>query len=133
MERIICSGTFDKLHTGHVKYFEEAKDLAENPYLIVIVAKDNNSERIKKKKTINNEKTRLKRVKELGIADKVVFGYEQERMIDRIVDLKPDIIALGHDQWAKEEWLKKKLRKRNIEPKIVRMPKFDKKYLDQKR
>lgn len=128
MARIICTGTFDKLHTGHIKYFEAAKKLVENPYLIVIVARDDNSERIKKKKTINDQETRMNRLKAMNIADEVVLGYEKDKIIDRIVDLKPDIIALGYDQWAKEEWLEEELKKRNLSVEIVRMQEFKKKF-----
>ena len=126
MTRILCAGTFDKIHTGHIEYFEKAKKLAEDPYLIIIVARDDNSERIKKKKTINNQKTRLEKVKALNIADEVVLGYEKGKIINRIVNLKPDIVALGYDQWAEEEWLSEELKKRNLNVKIVRMPEFKK-------
>jgi FAD synthetase len=128
--RIICAGTFDLLHTGHLAYFKAAKALAEHAYLIVIVSRDANSEQIKKKKTLHDELTRLARIKKLPMVDEAVLGYEGNNFIERIVDLKPDIIALGHDQWAQESWLMEALQKRNISARIVRMPKFEKRLLD---
>ena len=47
--RILCCGTFDRLHTGHVNYLRSSKNLVVNSKLIVIVSKDINSEKIKGK------------------------------------------------------------------------------------
>jgi len=127
--RIVCAGTFDKLHTGHLEFFKQSKKLEDNTKLIVIVARDKNSEDKKGKPTTNSEETRLKRIKELEIVDEAVLGYEND-LIGRVISLKPDIMALGHDQWAKEEWLEDQFKNRNLNIKIVRMPKFKKNYLD---
>ncbi|MBT3866266.1 FAD synthase [Candidatus Woesearchaeota archaeon] len=127
--RIICAGTFDLLHTGHIKYLKEAKKLAKNSELIVIVARDDNSKRIKKKQTVHDENIRLKLISDLDFVDQAVLGFKSGKIIDRVVSLNPDIIALGHDQWAKEEWLNNELKKQCLNVKIVRMKKFPKKYL----
>ena len=127
--RILCSGTFDRLHTGHIKYLKAAKNLEKNSELIVIVSRDETAKQIKNKNTINNEKIRLKRIQSLDFVDKAVLGYEKSKILERVVSLKPDIIALGHDQWAKEDWLKENLKKLRLNVKIVRMPKFEKEYL----
>jgi FAD synthetase len=123
-KRILCSGTFDNLHTGHIDYFKTAKDLAKDSVLIVIVARDDNSYEIKGKHPENTERARLKRIKSLDFVDEAVLGYPKPKIIDRIVSLKPDIIALGYDQWAKEEWLSSELEKHGLSPKIIRMKKF---------
>jgi len=129
-KRIVCAGTFDILHTGHIKYLKAAKALVENSELIVIVARDKNSEKIKGKKTVNNEEIRLKRISDLNFVDEAVLGYEKSsRIIDRVVSLRPDIVALGYDQWAKEDWLKSALKEKGLDVKIVRMEKFEKKIL----
>jgi len=125
-KRIICAGTFDLLHTGHIQYLKRAKALAGNLELIVIVARDDTSEKIKGKKTVNSEEIRLKRIKDLDFVDEAVLGYGGGRVIDRVISLKPDIVALGHDQWAKEDWLHNELIKKGFDVKIVRMPKFEK-------
>jgi len=126
---IVCAGTFDLLHTGHIEYLKSAKALSEDSELVVIIARDKNSEKIKRKKTINNEITRFNRIKKLDFVNRVVLGFKGDKIIDRVLTLKPDIIALGFDQWAKEDWLKKELMKRGLNVKVVRMPKFEKKYL----
>jgi FAD synthetase len=123
--KIFASGTFDLLHTGHVEYFKAAKALEKNSHLTIIVARDSNSTKIKNKPTINSEKIRLKKVKALKIADQVILGYKGNP-INSVLKIKPDIIALGHDQWAKIPLLKKELKKHNLIPTIKRMPKFSK-------
>lgn len=127
--RVICTGTFDRLHTGHIQYLKESKNLAKNSELIVIVARDDTSKDIKKKPTTHDERIRLKRISDLDFVDKAVLGFKSDKIIERVVSLNPDIIALGHDQWAKEEWLSKELKKKDLNVKIVRMKKFLKKYL----
>jgi len=133
MMRVVCAGTFDKLHAGHISYLKAAKELVgkdskERAELIVIVARDSTSERIKGKKTENDEEERVKRVRDLDFVDQAVLGYKsggKEGMVDRVVSLRPDIVALGYDQWAKEEWLERELNDKGLKVKIIRMPKFD--------
>jgi FAD synthetase len=128
--RIVCAGTFDRLHTGHVEYLKSAKSLASDAELVVIVARDSNSEKIKGKKTICSESIRLERISKLDFVDEAVLGFEKERVIDRVVSLKPDIVALGYDQWAQEDWLKKELIERGLgNVKVVRMTEFEKRAL----
>ena len=124
--RILCAGTFDLLHNGHIEFLKKSKSLAENSELVVIVARDDTSEKIKNKSTINNQKIRLSRIKALDFVDNAFLGYEKSRLLERVVSLNPNIIALGYDQWAKEDWLLKELQERGLNVKIVRMPKFDK-------
>jgi FAD synthetase len=123
--KIFASGTFDILHTGHVEYFKAAKALKNSTHLTIIVARDSNSTKLKNKPTINSEKKRLKKVKALKIADQVILG-SKGNPINSILKIKPDIIALGHDQWAKIPKLKKELKKHNLYPVVKRMPKFKK-------
>ena len=127
--RILCAGTFDIVHTGHVAYLKAAKALAQDAELIVIVARDINSNSIKKKPTINNEQSRLSKIKSLDFVNQAVLGKEKSRMLDTVVELHPDIIALGHDQWPNEQKLKEDLKQKGLNVKIVRMPKFEKKQL----
>ena len=123
--KVLTAGTFDILHTGHIEYFKAAKALAEGSDLIIIVATDKNSIKIKKKTPINNQDIRLKRVKELNIADSVILGTESNP-INSVLKTKPDIIALGYDQWPNEDSLQSELKQKGLNVKIIRMPKFRK-------
>jgi FAD synthetase len=128
-KRVVCAGTFDRLHTGHVEYLKKAKALLENSELVVIVARDKTSKGIKDKIPIYDEKTRLSRIRRLDFVDKVVLGYGKSRIIGRVVSLRPDLFALGYDQWAQEKWLAKELANKGLDVRIVRMPRFERKFL----
>lgn len=88
-------GTFDILHPGHTYVLKEAKKLGR--HLTVIVARDATVLKVKGKKAIFDEKTRLKNLKQLNIADKVRLGNLGNKY-QVIIDEKPDVIALGYDQ-----------------------------------
>jgi FAD synthetase len=44
--------------------------------------------------------------------------------IESVLKLRPDVIALGYDQWADENWLREELLKRGLNVEIVRLPRF---------
>jgi len=69
MKKVICFGTFDLLHPGHLDYFKQAKKYGD--FLIVIIARDKN---IKKKDKIFSEQERLSLANNLKVVDKAVLG-----------------------------------------------------------
>lgn len=95
MIRVMCFGTFDSLHSGHLSYLKQAREYGD--YLIVIIARDKNVRRIKGRLPQQNEKLRWQRVKNLNFVNKVVLGQLQDKF-NIIKKLKPDIICLGYDQ-----------------------------------
>ena len=94
--RVLCCGTFDYLHPGHESFLNQASILAEELY--VVVARDSNVLRLKGRLPDHDEKTRKTRVENLGIAQKVVLGYEGFNLLRIVTELNPDVIALGYDQ-----------------------------------
>ncbi len=95
MKKVMIFGTFDVLHPGHIHLLKEAKEYGD--YLVVIVALDSTVLEVKRKLPKNNEQTRLKKIIDLNLADKVRLGYPGNKY--RVIDEeKPDIIALGYDQ-----------------------------------
>ena len=121
MTTIICTGTFDMLHAGHLHYFEQAKLLGSK--LIVIVARDKNVEAERGKLPLMNENDRLKLIQNLKIVDKAVLGNENDKL-KTVEELKPDIICLGYDQKVDEHLLKQELMKRHIKTQIVRISSY---------
>ncbi len=114
--RVMCMGTFDILHPGHLDYFRQAKEFGD--FLIVVVARDSNALK-EGKKLQHGEKERYARVAAQKIVDKAVLGNEGDKL--KIVEQeKPDVICLGYDQQANEEKLKEALAKRELFPLIVR-------------
>jgi len=96
---VLASGTFDLLHLGHVKYLEEAKKAGgKNARLVVIVARDSTAEKRKGGKPVMPEEDRRALVESLKVVDEATLGYEDFDMGKVIEKIKPDIIAVGHDQ-----------------------------------
>ena len=114
--KVMCMGTFDILHPGHLDYFRQAKKHGD--YLVVVVARDTNA--IKEGKKLRfGEKERHARVAVVPIVDKAVLGNEEDKL--KIVEQeKPDVICLGYDQKVNEEKLKEALAQRGLTPTIVR-------------
>ena len=117
-KKVMCFGTFDVIHPGHLNYFEQAKKFGD--YLVVVVARDKNVESIKGKKPMFSEQERLKQVNELEVVDKAVLGNNDDFM-KVVVDEKPDIVCLGYDQSFKEETVKKQLKERGFIVEIKRL------------
>ena len=121
MVKVMASGTFDLLHLGHIYYLKEAKKLGDE--LIVVVATDKTVRKLKHE-PINPEDIRVKLVSELKVVDKAVLGHEDD-MYEVVEELKPDIIAIGYDQIHKENEIKKELKKRKIDAKVVRLSEYN--------
>jgi FAD synthetase len=118
MKKVICFGTFDILHLGHLNYFEQAKKYGD--YLIVVIARDETKKKQNKKLTFN-EQERLDLVKNLEIVDEAVLGNLNDHF-QVIRNQKPNIICLGYDQPIKEELLKEEFS--NLKIKVVRAKAF---------
>ncbi|HUV25237.1 MAG TPA: adenylyltransferase/cytidyltransferase family protein [Methanomassiliicoccales archaeon] len=121
MVRVMASGVFDILHTGHIHYLTEAKSLGDE--LFVVVATDN-TVRKKKHEPITSESMRLELVRSLKPVDYAYLGREGD-IFDIVKEIKPDIIALGYDQHFDEESIVKELKERGLGVKIVRISEFD--------
>ncbi|VUT25684.1 MAG: FAD synthase [Candidatus Methanolliviera sp. GoM_asphalt] len=118
MVKVLATGTFDVLHPGHLLYLEEAKALGDELY--VIVARERNIKH--KPKPIISEEQRLKMISSLKVVDKAILGSEGD-IFERLYEIKPDIIALGHDQYFDERVLEGELKKRGIKADVVRIKK----------
>ncbi|MDY6966398.1 MAG: adenylyltransferase/cytidyltransferase family protein [Halobacteriota archaeon] len=116
MVRVLATGTFNILHPGHLLYFEEAKKLGDE--LFVIVARDTNVRH--KPKPIIPEEQRVKMVSALSIVDKALLGSEKDTF-ELLYEIKPDIIAIGYDQHFDAEELKRELASRKIKAEVVRI------------
>ena len=125
-KRIMVFGTFDGLHKGHLNFFQQARNLFENSFLIVSIARDRNVIKIKGKSPFWDERKRMMLVKNCKLADKVVLAGIKNH-IPHIVKENPDIIALGYDQRAYVKNLKKDLKSRGILVKIIRLKPYKEK------
>lgn len=118
--RIMVFGTFDGLHPGHLHFFKQAKKLAKNHFLIVSIARDKNVKKIKGEAPKLGEKKRMLLVEKSGLADKVVISGTKN-YLPHVLKEKPEIIALGYDQVAYVENLKKDLKNKSFLGFIVKI------------
>ena len=118
MKTVMCAGTFDFIHPGHLFYLSEAKKYGDK--LIVVVARDETSEKFKSKKPVHNERERLDAVRMLKIVDEAVLGHHGN-IFDIIEEIRPDVICLGYDQNVQKQQLEDELKKRNIKADVVRI------------
>ncbi len=128
---VLASGTFDLLHLGHVRFLEEAKKAGgKNAELVVIVARDSTVKARKGKKPIMPEDQRRALVESLKVVDEAILGWE-EFSIDKVIErIKPDIIAVGHDQYGIEIEVLKAIQKRKADIEVARIGRFGKRELD---
>lgn len=118
MTTVMCFGSFDVLHPGHLFYLKEAKKFGDS--LVVVVAKDLTIKKIKNKQPKYNEKQRLEHIRDIPFVNKAVLGYEEDPY-EIIEEINPDVICLGYDQDSFSENLKEELNKRGMNPKIYRI------------
>lgn len=119
--KVMASGVFDILHTGHIHYLTEAKALGDE--LVVVVATDN-TVRKNKHEPITPEKMRLEIVQALKPVDEAILGKESD-MYSVVLEIKPDIIAIGYDQKFNEKDLESEIAKRGLNVKVVRVGRYE--------
>ena len=120
MVRVLATGTFDILHPGHLRYLSEARALGDELY--VIVARDSMIKH--KPKPIVPEAQRLAMVKALRIVDMAMLGSDRD-IFEPLREIKPDIIALGKNQFFNEKELQAKLNASGINAKVIRIESFE--------
>ena len=128
---VLASGTFDLLHLGHVRFLEEAKKTGgKNAELIVIVARDSTVKARKGKKPVMPEDQRRALVESLKVVDEAILGLE-DFSIDKVIEkVKPDVIAVGHDQDGIERMVNKAIEEKGVTIQVAKIGRFGKSELD---
>jgi len=126
MKKVMCFGTFDKLHPGHLFYLEESKKVGD--YLIVVVARDENVLKIKNKLPSENELIRLEKLRQLELVDEVILGNFHDRLAV-VRENNPDILCFGYDQQVDEKSLQEffsgqMIRQKSFRPEIYKSSKI---------
>jgi len=124
-KRVLAAGKFDILHLGHIAYLEQAKSLAgDDGELIVILALDKTIERERGAPPVFPQEQRRRLVESLGIVDQALIGLDTEDHTEIVIKTKPDIIALGYDQYTNLEHLEQRISDIGLHTKIVRLEKI---------
>jgi FAD synthetase len=118
MVRVMATGVFDLLHPGHLFFLREAKALGDE--LVVVVARDQTARRLKREPIVP-EHLRREMVEGLKPVDRAILGSSTD-IYQTVVDVKPDLIALGHDQIWNEKEIEAECARRGVPAKVVRLP-----------
>ena len=114
-------GTFDGLHEGHKNFFKQARKYGD--YLLVVVGRDENVEKMKGHLPQRNENERMDELKKCDLINEVRLGHESDPFA-LIEEIKPDVICLGYDQQGYANNLDQNLKQRGLNIKIFRMRSF---------
>lgn len=91
---VVVGGCFDILHTGHVKFLEESKKLAN--YLIIFLESDQTVRKLKGKgRPINAQEKRAKNLIGLDFVDWVILlpPMKNQDYDNLVLSIEPDVIA----------------------------------------
>lgn len=119
---VMAFGTFDYFHAGHEDYLRQAKELGSS--LIVVVARDETVKKVKGFKPGFNERKRLRDVANCKHVDKAVLGNPDDKYAV-IRKYKPDILALGYDQFVFTYGLENLFIKEKLDIEIIRLKAFE--------
>jgi len=115
---VLSGGVFDIIHPGHIYTLNAAKALGD--VLVVVVATDNTSEKMKKRKPLHTQEQRQELVNSLSMVNLCLVGQEDD--IFKTVDLvRPQIIALGYDQVHQEKFITDGCKRIKLEAKVARL------------
>ena len=115
---VLAGGVFDIIHPGHIYTLNAAKALGD--VLVVVVATDNTSEKMKKRRPLHTQEQRQELVNSLSMVDLCLVGQEDD--IFKTVNLvRPQIIALGYDQVHQEKFITDGCKRIKLDAKVARL------------
>jgi FAD synthetase len=125
-KKVLAAGKFDILHLGHIAYLQQAKELAgEDGELVVVLARDKTVERERGAPPVFPQEQRRRIVEAIVYVDKAIIGLDTEDHTIIVEQIKPDIIALGYDQYTDVSALERYFKKKGLNTKIVRLERRD--------
>jgi D-beta-D-heptose 7-phosphate kinase/D-beta-D-heptose 1-phosphate adenosyltransferase len=96
MTRVIVNGTFDIVHTGHIKLLNYAKSLGD--YLLVCIDTDRRVRELKGiTRPINSQEDRALLLLNLKAVDKVLFFDTDQDLENIFKEYDPDLMVKGGD------------------------------------
>ena len=115
---VLAGGVFDIIHPGHIYTLNAAKALGD--VLVVVVATDNTSLKMKKRQPLHSQQQRQELVNSLTMVDLCLVGQEDDifKTVNRV---RPQIIALGYDQVHQEKFITDGCKKINLDAEVARL------------
>ncbi len=115
---VLSGGVFDIIHPGHISTLNAAKALGD--VLVVVVATDTTSQKMKKRKPLHTQEQRQELVNSLSMVDLCLIGQEDD-IFKTVNFVKPQIIALGYDQVHQEKFITDGCKRINLDAKVARL------------
>ncbi|MGB0855576.1 MAG: adenylyltransferase/cytidyltransferase family protein [Nitrosopumilus sp.] len=115
---VLAGGVFDIIHPGHIYTLNAAKALGD--VLVVVVATDNTSVKMKKRRPLHFQEQRQELVNSLSMVDLCLIGQEDD-IFKTVNHVRPQVIALGYDQIHQEKSIIEGCKKINLEASVARL------------
>ena len=115
---VFIGGGFELIHYGHVYTISKARGLGDA--LVVSVARDSTIRKRKKREPLIGEEDRVRLLSSLREVDAAMLGVEGDIYLT-LQKVKPDIVALGYDQYHMEDEVKREAKKRGMKLRVVRL------------
>ena len=115
---IFIGGGFEIIHYGHVYTIGKARELGDA--LVVSVARDSTIRKRKNREPLVGEEDRVKLLSSLRQVDAAILGVEGDIYIT-LEKVRPDVVALGYDQYHMEDEVKSNAAKRGLKVEVVRL------------
>jgi cytidyltransferase-like protein len=115
---VFIGGGFEIIHYGHVYTIGKAKELGDA--LVVSVARDSTIRKRKNREPLIGEEDRVKLLSSLRQVDAAILGVEGDIYVT-LEKVKPDVVALGYDQYHMEDEVKTNAAKRGMKIEVVRL------------
>jgi len=115
---VLAGGVFDIIHPGHIYTLNEAKALGD--VLVVVVATDSTSVKMKKRNPLHTQEQRQELVNSLSMVDLCLIGQEDD-IFKTVNHVRPQIIALGYDQVHQEKFIVEGCKRINLDAKVARL------------
>jgi cytidyltransferase-like protein len=115
---VFIGGGFEVIHQGHLHTIMKAKSLGD--LLVVSVARDSTIRRRKKREPLAGESARVQLLSALRPVDVAILGVRGDiyKTLERV---RPDVVALGYDQYHVESEVAREAKKRGMKLEVVRL------------
>lgn len=96
MKKVFVSGCFDVLHSGHIRFFEEAAQYGD---LYVSIGSDKTVAELKNRPTLYNEQERLYMVSSIKFVHQAFIAKGRGKLdfLEELKTIKPDYFFVNSD------------------------------------
>lgn len=115
---VFIGGGFEVIHAGHLHTVNQAKKLGD--VLVAVVARDDTIRKRKGRKPISPESERVDLLSALRLVDAAILGG-RGNIYDTLEKVRPDVVALGYDQYHTVTDVKREAVRRGLQVSVVRL------------